>query len=70
MDTALPEVMEEGNKAIRAPNTCTGDKNIVNISLETSASSERTRGRCSGSTVEADFLVSAAAIAVAQPPVV
>ena len=29
MDTALPEVMEEGNKAISAPNTCTGDKNIV-----------------------------------------
>ena len=29
MDMALPEVMEEGNKAISAPNTCTGDKNIV-----------------------------------------
>ena len=28
-DMALPEVMEEGNKAISAPNTCTGDKNIV-----------------------------------------
>ena len=53
---------------LRPAKTCTGDKNIVNISLETSAWSEWTRVAIAA--LEADFLVSAAPIAVAWLPVI